>query len=52
MEFVLSVVATPLAESSVTGAFPEYRDLFDVEGTIRRIVHFCTPGLRAPVRQG
>jgi len=49
MKFVLSVVATLLAESSETDAFPGYRDLSDVEGTIRHVVAFCAPGLRAPV---
>ena len=49
MKFVLSVVATLLAESSDTDAFPGYRDLSDVEGTIRHVVAFCSPGLRAPV---
>ncbi len=52
MKFVLSVVATLLAESSDTDAFPGYRDLSDVEGTIRHVVAFCAPGLRAPVRPG
>ena len=52
MKFVLSVVATLLAESSETDAFPGYRDLSDVEGTIRHVVAFCAPGLRAPVSQG
>ena len=52
MKFVLSVVATLLAESSDTGAFPGYRDLSDVEGSISPGVAFCAPGLRAPVRQG
>ena len=52
MKFVLSVVANLLAESSETDASPGCRDLSDVEGTIRHVVAFCAPGLRAPVRQG
>ena len=45
----MSVVATLLVESSETGAFPGYRDLFDGGGTIRRIADCCAPVLRVPV---
>ena len=49
MKFVLSIMTTIMAESPQANAFPEFRDPSNVDGMIRNIVAFCTPGLRAPV---
>ena len=43
--------ATLLAESSDTDAFRGYRDLSDVEGTIRPGVALCASAFASPVRQ-
>ncbi len=46
-KLVVGVLTYILADTDRTGGYAE--DLSDVDGTVRRLVAFLTPGLRAPV---
>jgi Tetracyclin repressor-like, C-terminal domain len=46
-KLVVGVLTYILADTDRTGRYAE--DLSDVDGTVRRLVAFLAPGLRAPV---